>query len=66
MVPAYIEEELLAETVSELTEGLQKRQVAFELPVVENGSQDRTLESLPSSVPELRVLTLASWTRLWH
>jgi glycosyltransferase involved in cell wall biosynthesis len=61
VVPAYNEEELLADTVSELSEALWKRQMPFELLVVENGSQDRTLalaESLTGSVPELRVLSL--------
>jgi glycosyltransferase AglD len=61
VVPAYNEEELLADTVGELTEALRKREVPFELLVVENGSLDRTLElaeSLTTTVPELRVLTL--------
>ena len=62
VVPAYNEEELLEGTVSELSEAMRKRQVAFELLVVENGSQDRTrllAQSLTASVPELRVLSLA-------
>jgi glycosyltransferase involved in cell wall biosynthesis len=61
VVPAYNEEELLADTVTELSEGLRKREVPFELLVVENGSQDRTrelAESLVTTVPELRVLVL--------
>jgi glycosyltransferase involved in cell wall biosynthesis len=61
VVPAYNEEELLAETVSELTEALRKRELPFELLVVENGSRDRTrelAESLAATVPELRVLGL--------
>lgn len=61
VVPAYNEEELLEGTISELSGALRKRQVPFELLVVENGSQDRTrelAESLTASVPELRVLSL--------
>jgi glycosyltransferase involved in cell wall biosynthesis len=61
VVPAYNEEELLEGTISELSEALRKRQVPFELLVVENGSEDRTLllaQSLTASVPELRVLSL--------
>jgi glycosyltransferase AglD len=63
VVPAYNEEELLEGTISELSGALRKRQVPFELLVVENGSQDRTrelAESLTASVPELRVLSLAA------
>jgi glycosyltransferase involved in cell wall biosynthesis len=61
VVPAYNEEELLAETVEELTGALRKREAPFELVVVENGSRDRTrelAEKLAAEVPELRVLSL--------
>lgn len=42
ILPAHNEEELLASTVSNLMTGIAKRDVSYEIVIVENGSTDRT------------------------
>lgn len=59
VLPAHNEEELLAETVDNLTSGLRARGASFELILVENGSSDRTSEiaaALGDRYPELFIV----------
>lgn len=44
VVPAYNEEELLPKSIKEITSYLEKTCPDYELIIVENGSQDKTLE----------------------
>jgi glycosyltransferase involved in cell wall biosynthesis len=61
-MPAHNEEELLDSSVADVTAGLRRRDLAFEVIVVENGSHDDTraiAERLVAASPEVRLCTLA-------
>ena len=60
VLPAHNEEEILATTVAEVTDGLRARGIAFEVLIVENGSADRTMAlatELAEAHPEVTALT---------
>jgi glycosyltransferase involved in cell wall biosynthesis len=59
-MPAHNEEGLLEQTVAELAAALDKRQLAFELLIVENGSTDDTVGAARRAAetePSVRLLT---------
>lgn len=60
VLPAHNEVDILANTISEVVEGLRARDLLVEVIVVENGSSDGTLtlaHELAASYPELIALT---------
>ncbi|MEN3315835.1 MAG: hypothetical protein V7605_2069 [Acidimicrobiaceae bacterium] len=60
-MPAHDEEGWLRAAVTEVSAGLRDRSQAFELVIVENGSNDTTLDvarELESEYPEVRALSL--------
>ncbi|MGI9080254.1 MAG: glycosyltransferase [Acidimicrobiales bacterium] len=60
-MPAHDEEDWLRAAVAEVSAGLRDRSQPFELVIVENGSNDTTLEvarGLESEYPEVRALSL--------
>jgi glycosyltransferase involved in cell wall biosynthesis len=62
VMPAHNETSLLEASVHDVVEGLRERGHTFEVIVVENGSQDGTLElamRLTADAPELRVETFS-------
>lgn len=52
IVPAYNEEKLLSDFLKEVTDCLKKNSPDYELIIVENGSQDKTLEIARSFAKE--------------
>ncbi len=62
IMPAHNEEDLLDKAVHAVVDGLRDRHRAFEVLVVENGSQDATAAiaaALAEAVPEVRALSSA-------
>ena len=61
VIPAYNEDECIADAVAEVRQALRKTGRSFELVVVDDGSVDRTfsiLRRLKPGMPELRALCL--------
>jgi glycosyltransferase involved in cell wall biosynthesis len=61
VLPAHNEVALLGSTVTNLLTGLDARRITYEIVIVENGSNDGTLQLarvLAAQLPALRVLTL--------